>query len=45
MTWQRIFSIPASKTANKPTGPAPIITMSVEVVFGILRFKDLMVGE
>src|SRR5262249_28656558 len=29
MTWQRIFSIPHSKTANSPTGPAPMIATSV----------------
>src|ERR1043166_6986036 len=28
-TWQCIFSMPHSKTANRPTGPAPIMQISV----------------
>jgi uncharacterized protein (TIGR02001 family) len=36
-TWARIFIIPSSKTANKPTGPAPIITTSVSNFSSILH--------
>src|SRR5487761_1183158 len=28
ITWQRIFSMPHSKTAKSPTGPAPTIATS-----------------
>ena len=35
--WHFNFNNPASNTVNKPVGPAPIISISVSIIF--LRFK------
>ena len=32
MIWHRSFNSPASKTVNKPTGPAPMMIISVSTI-------------
>ena len=39
MTWQRIFSMPHSNTANRPTGPAPMIATSVLWVAEVMALR------
>ena len=39
--WQRILSKPASKTENKPTGPAPMIQISVVIILLFLNVKNI----
>ena len=39
-----MLSRPASNTANRPTGPAPTITMSVRIGSGRLATRSFMPG-